>query len=219
MQQLELTRQLELQNASFKTELEKQKSENMRMHEIRSYYSWKKVRIRWTVTYQDLKCTRRQINAISVFGPGMWVHCWRVAHLMYMIGCRLKMRRIKTNYDAFFLKKNDMSERGFRKKFRYGRSEKSEMFIQSSSRLKCFLKTWLNMAKVDKSFEAVCDFTARDQFLESCSRELYVHLKPKALWNVDEMAREADLFAEARRAYLAALIRDNVRVGAHRRVN
>ena len=39
---------------------------------------------------------------------------------------------------------------------------------------------------------------ARDQFLESCSRELYVHLKPKTFKNLDEMAKEADLFAEAR---------------------
>ena len=54
------------------------------------------------------------------------------------------------------------------------------------------------MAKIEKYFEAVCDFTARDQFLESCSRELYVHLKWKPFKNLDEMAREADLFAEAR---------------------
>ena len=46
--------------------------------------------------------------------------------------------------------------------------------------------------------EAICDFISRDQFLESCSRELYVHLKPKTLKNLDEMANEADLFAEAR---------------------
>ena len=41
-------------------------------------------------------------------------------------------------------------------------------------------------------------FYACDQFLESCNRELYVHLKPKTFKNLDEMARETDLFAEAR---------------------
>ena len=54
------------------------------------------------------------------------------------------------------------------------------------------------MAKVEKSFEAVCDFMARDQFLEAYSRELFVHLKPKLFENLDAMAKEADLFAEAR---------------------
>ena len=54
------------------------------------------------------------------------------------------------------------------------------------------------MAKVEKPFEAVCDFMTRDQFLEACSRDLFVHLKPKAFENLDAMAKEADLFAEAR---------------------
>ena len=35
------------------------------------------------------------------------------------------------------------------------------------------------MAKIENTFEAICDFIARYQFLESCSREFYVHLKPK----------------------------------------
>ena len=39
---------------------------------------------------------------------------------------------------------------------------------------------------------------ARDQFLEACSRELFVHLKPRAFENLDAMAKEADLSAEAR---------------------
>ena len=67
------------------------------------------------------------------------------------------------------LKTSDMTERGFRKKFRYGRPERSETFVQFSSRLCSYLNKWLNMAKVEKCFEAVCDFMARDQFLESCS--------------------------------------------------
>ena len=97
------------------------------------------------------------------------------------------------------LKIFDMIERGFRKKFRYSRSERSETFIQFSSRLCSYLNKWLTMGKVEKCFEAVCDFMARDQFLEACSRELFVHLKPKVCENLGVMAKEADLFAEARR--------------------
>ena len=54
------------------------------------------------------------------------------------------------------------------------------------------------MAKVEKTYAAVCDFMARDQFLDSCKRELYIHLKPKTFKNLDETATEADLFAAAR---------------------
>ena len=38
------------------------------------------------------------------------------------------------------LKTSDMTERGFRKKFRYGRPERSETFIQFSSRLRSYLE-------------------------------------------------------------------------------
>ena len=37
-----------------------------------------------------------------------------------------------------------------------------------------YLNKWLKMAKIE-SYEAVCDFFARDQVLESCRRDLYVH--------------------------------------------
>ena len=96
------------------------------------------------------------------------------------------------------LKNFDMIERRFRKKFRNDRPERSETFIQFGSRLCSYLDKWINMAKIENTSEAICDFMARDQFLESCSRELYVHFKPKTFKNLDEMAKEADLFAEAR---------------------
>ena len=35
-------------------------------------------------------------------------------------------------------------------------------------------------------------------FFKACSRELFVHLKPKSFENLDAMAKEADSFAEAR---------------------
>ena len=109
------------------------------------------------------------------------------------------------------LKNFDMTERGFRKKFRNDRPERSETFIQFGSRLRSYLDKWINMAKIENTFEAICDFMARDQFLESCSRELYVHLKPKTFKNLDEMAEEADLFIRAR-------IRGSAIIGVRRRI-
>ena len=64
--------------------------------------------------------------------------------------------------------------------------------------MRSYLNKWLKIAKIESSYETVCDFFARDQFLDSCSRELYVHLKPKSFKNLGEMAKEADVFAEVR---------------------
>ena len=64
------------------------------MCEILSYHILMKVKIRWIVTYLDLRRTRSPINGIEVYGPRIKVHCLRVGHLRCMIGCRWRMQTI-----------------------------------------------------------------------------------------------------------------------------
>ena len=92
----------------------------------------------------------------------------------------------------------DLTERSFRKKFRDCRPEKAETFRQFSGRLASYLDKWLGLAKVEKTYEAVCDFLARDQFLDCCSHELYLYLKPKPFKALGELSHEADMFADAK---------------------
>ena len=56
----------------------------------------------------------------------------------------------------------------------------------------------MGLAKVEKTYEAVCDFLARDQFLDCCSHELYLYLKPKPFKALGELSHEADMFADAK---------------------
>ena len=39
------------------------------MREIISYHILRKIKIRWIVSYLDLRSTRSQINGIVVYGP------------------------------------------------------------------------------------------------------------------------------------------------------
>ena len=197
MKHLELMGQLEVQRATFKTELEKQKSEKLaHARDPKLPY------------FEESK--DKMDSYLSRFEKYATANKWDKNVWAAYLSALLKGRaldvydRLSTedaaDYDKLkdaLLKNFEMTERGFRKKFRYSRPERSETFIQFSSRLCSYLNKWLTMAKVEKSFEAVCDFMARDQFLEACSRELFVHLKPKAFENLDAMAKEADLFAEA----------------------
>ena len=198
MKHLELMGQLEVQRATFKTELEKQKSEKLAHARDPKlpYFEESKDKM-------DSYWSRFEKYATA----NKWdKNVWAAYFSALLKGRALDVYdRLSTedaaDYDKLkdaLLKNFDMTERGFRKKIRYSRPERSETFIQFSSRLCCYLNKWLTMAKVEKSFEAVCDFMARDQFLEACSRELFVHLRPKAFENLDAMAKEADLFAEAR---------------------
>ena len=79
---------------------------------------------------------------------------------MYKIGCQMRTRPVMT-----LLKTFDMTERGFRKKFRYFGLRSLTLL----NRLNSYLNKWLTLAKVERSYEAVCDFIARDQYLESCN--------------------------------------------------
>ena len=198
MTHLELMGQLEVQRASFKTELEKQKSEKL-AH----------ARDQKLPYFEESKA--KMDSYLSRFEKYATANKWDKNVWAAYLSALLKGRaldvydRLSTedaaDYDKLkdaLLKNFDMTQRGFKKKFRYSKPERSETFIKFSSRLYSYLNKWLTMAKVEKSFEAVCDFMARDQFLEACSRELFVHLKPKAFENLDAMAKEADLFAEAR---------------------
>ena len=209
MKHLELMGQLKVQRASFKTELEKQKSEKLahaRGPKL-PYFDESKDKMDSYLSRFEKYATANK------WDKNVWA-----AYLSALLNGRALdvYDRLSTedaaDYDKLkdaLLKNFDMTERGFRKKFRYSRPERSETFIQFSSRLCSYLNKWLTMAKVEKSFEAVCDFMARDQFLEACSRELFVHLKPKAFKSLDAMAKEADLFAEARGGVFSCVNKGN----------
>ena len=77
------------------------------------------------------------------------------------------------NYDKLkeaLLKNFGVTERGFHQKWHFRRPEKSETFIQFSSRLNSCLNKWLTLAKVKMTYEVVCDFMVHYQFLETCNR-------------------------------------------------
>ena len=162
MKYLELMGQLEVQRASFKTELEKQKSEKLaHLRDPKLPY------------FEESK--DKMDSYLSRFEKYATANKWDKNVWAAYLSASLKGRaldvygRLSTEDEADYdklkdvlLKNFDMTERGFRKKFRYSKPERSETFIQYSSRLCSYLNKWLNMAKVEKSFEAVCDFMARD---------------------------------------------------------
>ena len=161
MQQLELTRQLELQRASFKNDLGKQSSEKLaHARDPKLPY------------FEESK--DKMDSYLSRFEKYATANKWDKSVWVAYFNALLKGRALyvydrlstvdATDYDNLkhvLLKHFNMTERRFRKKFRYGRPERSETFIQSSSRLRSYLDKWLSMAKVVKSFASVCDFMAR----------------------------------------------------------
>ena len=165
MKHLELMGQLEVQRATFKTELENQKSEKLAHARDPKlpYFEECKDKIDSYLSRFEKYATANK------WDKNVWAAYWSALLKGRALDVYDKLStEDAADYDKLkdaLLKNFDMTERGFRKKFRYNRPERSETFIQFSSRLCSYLNKWLTMAKVEKSFEAVCDFMARDQFL------------------------------------------------------
>ncbi|XP_033726451.1 uncharacterized protein LOC117316074 [Pecten maximus] len=105
------------------------------------------------------------------------------------------------DYDVLknaLLKRFEMTEYGFRRRFREGRPEKGETFSQFAVRLESYFLRWMEMAGSGKSSDELKDLMLRDQFVCACGNDLTLFLKERVPSSVKEMAKLADQYAEAR---------------------
>ena len=140
LQPQELKNQLKLQKVNFKVELEKKKRSEKLAHARDPKLPY----------FEERK--DKMDSYLSRFEKYAMANKWdKSAWAAYLKGRALDVYdRLSTedaaDYDKLkdaLLKNVDMTERGLRKKYRYGRPEKSETFIQLSSRLKRYLQKWL----------------------------------------------------------------------------
>ena len=103
------------------------------------------------------------------------------------------------------LKRYEMTEDGFKTKFRSCRPESGETFEQFAERQSSYLTRWVDMAGSHRTYESLFDLMVRDQFLHVCSKELKTFLKERTPRTVKEMAAIADQFKEARNSSACSL--------------
>ena len=102
-----------------------------------------------------------------------------------------------------FLKRYNLTEEGYRTKFRRVRPEQNETPLQFFVRLWCYLHKWMTLSGTDKAApEAIQDLFVKEQFLNSCPRHLLAHLREKLLRTMDEVADAAERFLTARNRQL-----------------
>lgn len=95
------------------------------------------------------------------------------------------------------LKRFQLTEEGFRLKFRSSRPENGENPSQFFARLDNYVEKWFCLAGSTKSYENIKDLFLREQFLNSCSKQLGMYLKERHPKTVEEMSNLADQFIEA----------------------
>ena len=77
------------------------------------------------------------------------------------------------------LKRYDLTEDGYRRKFRVSTPETDESPDRFIVRLSTYLIRWLELSNTEKTFEGLKDLIVKEQFINSCPKELAVngHLK------------------------------------------
>ena len=123
--------------------------------------------------------------------------------------CRLSETEA-TDYDRVkevLQKRYNLTEDGYRQRFRTCSPEEGEnpsMFIVC---LKTFLERWMKLAEAPQTYEALRDLFVKEQFLDSSPAGLSTYLRERRLADLEEVARSAELFLTARKRQLSARAR------------
>ena len=86
----------------------------------------------------------------------------------------------------------------FRKRFFNSKQANSESAPQFMSRLKHYLFQWIELSKINSSFEGVMVLLLREQFLCSCPRDLSLFLRERSVKNVSSISEWAEVYADSR---------------------
>ena len=81
------------------------------------------------------------------------------------------------------MKRYDLTEDGYRRKFRASKPEVDESPEQFIVRLDRYLLRWLELSNTERSFEGLKDLIVKEQFIDSCPKELAIHLRERAPGN------------------------------------
>lgn len=103
------------------------------------------------------------------------------------------------------LKRFNLTEDGFRIKFRTSYPEEGETFQQYACRLSGYVDRWLELSEIDKSFENLYDLLVREQIVNMCSKDLVLFIKEHVPKDVKAMTTIADQYREARGVDITAL--------------
>ena len=112
---------------------------------------------------------------------------------------------VAQDYDRVKLaltKRYDLTEDGYRRKFRASKPEVDESPEQFIVRLDRYLLRRLELSNTERSFEGLKDLIVKEQFIDSCPKELAIHLRERASETLVQIAKIADQYLEAHGKHL-----------------
>ena len=91
---------------------------------------------------------------------------------------------------------------GYRRKFRASKPEVDESPEQFIVRLDRYLLRWLELSNTAQTFDGLKDLIVKEQFIDSCPKDLAIHLRERAPETLAKIAKIADQYLEAHGKHL-----------------
>ena len=95
------------------------------------------------------------------------------------------------------LKRFQLTEGGYRRKFKESRMEPGETPSQFVERLRRYLKQWILLAGHKETYEGLQNLILRDQFFITCPTDLRIFIKEKGKTDLVEMLTHAESYIDA----------------------
>ena len=116
------------------------------------------------------------------------------------------------NYDKLkvaLLKRYELTEEGFKHKYKKCRPENGETFRQFTTRMKSYFTRWIDMASIEKSYEGLQDLILREHLTFICNRDLELFLREREPISLEQARKLADQYKEARYVDIVSLTYKN----------
>ena len=105
------------------------------------------------------------------------------------------------NYDmlkAALLKMYELTEEGFKRRYKKCRPDLGETFQQFTSRMKSYFTRWIDMSGMNKTYDGLADLIFRDQLAFICNRDLELFLREREPKSLEQASKLGDQYKEAR---------------------
>ena len=78
---------------------------------------------------------------------------------------------------AALLKRYELTEEGFKRRYKTCRPDSGETFQQFTSRMKSYFTRWVDMSGINKTYDGLADLILKDQLAFICNRDLNFSLE------------------------------------------
>ena len=95
------------------------------------------------------------------------------------------------------LKGYDLTEEGYRLKFRHAKIQHGESYIQFACRIEKYLDRWLELSPYSNSLEGIKSLVLQEQVFDTCNKELIMFIKERQPSSLQNLLVLADQYRDA----------------------